>query len=52
MTPDEARATIASTSAQRRLIEADEVADAALWLCGEGARGVNGQALTIDGGAS
>jgi enoyl-[acyl-carrier-protein] reductase (NADH) len=32
------------------LIEADEVADAVMYLCGEGARGVTGSALVIDGG--
>jgi enoyl-[acyl-carrier-protein] reductase (NADH) len=30
---------------------ADEVAALALYLCGEEARGVNGQAIVLDGGA-
>jgi enoyl-[acyl-carrier-protein] reductase (NADH) len=38
-------------SPQHRMITPDEVAHAALMLCGEGARGIHGQALVIDGGA-
>jgi NAD(P)-dependent dehydrogenase (short-subunit alcohol dehydrogenase family) len=37
-------------SAMNRLGEADEVADAITWLCGDGARFVNGAVLTVDGG--
>lgn len=33
-----------------RLIEPQEVAEAALWLVGDGAASVNGQAIIIDGG--
>lgn len=36
---------------QRRLIEPTEVAHAVLALCAEAARGINGQAIVIDGGA-
>jgi enoyl-[acyl-carrier-protein] reductase (NADH) len=32
------------------LITADEVADAVLWLSGDLAAAVNGQAIAIDGG--
>jgi NAD(P)-dependent dehydrogenase (short-subunit alcohol dehydrogenase family) len=46
----EARAAILATSPQRRLIEPDEVARGAIWLCEEAARGINGQAIVIDGG--
>ncbi len=46
----EALETILATSPQNRLIEPDEVAGAVVWLCGEQARGVNGQAIAIDGG--
>jgi NAD(P)-dependent dehydrogenase (short-subunit alcohol dehydrogenase family) len=46
----EALEAILATSPQRRLIEPDEVAGAVTWLCGESARGVNGQAIVIDGG--
>ena len=35
---------------QQRLIEADEVAAAVAYLCTEAARGINGEALVIDGG--
>lgn len=41
---------ILATSPQGRLIELDEVARAVTWLCEESARGVNGQAIVIDGG--
>jgi NAD(P)-dependent dehydrogenase (short-subunit alcohol dehydrogenase family) len=43
-------AAMLKSARQTRLIEPMEVADAAVWLCGEGARGVNGQAIVIDGG--
>jgi NAD(P)-dependent dehydrogenase (short-subunit alcohol dehydrogenase family) len=35
---------------QKRLIDADEVAVAVAFLCTEAARGINGEALVIDGG--
>ena len=41
---------IAARNPQQRLITADEVAAAVLFLCGEHARGINGEALVIDGG--
>jgi NAD(P)-dependent dehydrogenase (short-subunit alcohol dehydrogenase family) len=50
MTRDEALATILETTPQGRLIEPDEVAYIAAMLCGEGARGINGQAIGVDGG--
>ena len=37
-------------SPQRRLFTADEVAQAALFLASPAASGINGQALSIDGG--
>ena len=46
----EARAAILATSPQGRLIDPDEVARAVTWLCEDAARGVNGQAIVIDGG--
>jgi len=48
---DEARAQLAQMSPQRRMITPDEVAHAALMLCGPGARGIHGQTIVIDGGA-
>ena len=42
---------VLATISQKRLVEPDEVADAVLYLCGEGAAVVNGQALVMDGGA-
>lgn len=47
---DEALASILATTPQRRLIQPDEVAHATLMLCLDGARGINGQAIGIDGG--
>ena len=35
---------------QRRLIQVDEVVHSVLALVDDGARGINGQAITIDGG--
>jgi NAD(P)-dependent dehydrogenase (short-subunit alcohol dehydrogenase family) len=48
---DDARTSLAQMSPQRRMITPDEVAHAALMLCAEGARGIHGQTLVIDGGA-
>jgi NAD(P)-dependent dehydrogenase (short-subunit alcohol dehydrogenase family) len=47
---EEARAIITATNPQGRLIQPDEVADAVLWLCGERAKSITGQALSISGG--
>jgi NAD(P)-dependent dehydrogenase (short-subunit alcohol dehydrogenase family) len=49
-TAEEARATLAATNPQRRLIAPAEVTAAALWLCGPGSEGVTGQAIAIAGG--
>lgn len=48
---EEARTSLASMSPQRRMIQPDEVAHAALMLCAHAARGIHGQTLVIDGGA-
>ncbi len=50
MTAEEARRRLADTSPQKRLFTVEEVSALVLFLCGEEARGINGQALTIDGG--
>lgn len=47
-----ARQAIVRGNPQGRIIEPEEVADTVLWLCGEGARSVNGQAIAISGGGA
>ncbi len=49
-TGDEVRAALAASNPQGRLITPDEVAQTIVWLCGEGASGVNGAALPVAGG--
>jgi 3-hydroxybutyrate dehydrogenase len=44
------RKRLADMSPQKRLFTAEEVAALALFLCGEDARGITGQALSLDGG--
>jgi len=50
MDRDAALAAVTGTNPQRRLIAPAEVTAAALWLCGPGSEGVNGQAISISGG--
>jgi NAD(P)-dependent dehydrogenase (short-subunit alcohol dehydrogenase family) len=47
---EEARRGLAETSPQKRLYTAEEVSALVLFLCGERAGGINGQALSVDGG--
>jgi NAD(P)-dependent dehydrogenase (short-subunit alcohol dehydrogenase family) len=47
---EEARAALAASNPQGRLITPDEVAQTIVWLCGEGASGVNGAAIPVAGG--
>jgi NAD(P)-dependent dehydrogenase (short-subunit alcohol dehydrogenase family) len=49
-TRDEARAYFAAQNPQQRVVQPVEVADTVLWLCGDGAAGVNGAAIPIAGG--
>jgi NAD(P)-dependent dehydrogenase (short-subunit alcohol dehydrogenase family) len=49
-TRDQAVAELAAQNPQRRLITPQEVADAVLWLCGEGASAITGQAIVVAGG--
>ncbi len=49
-TEQQALDAILQTTPQRRLLEADEVAHAIAYLCSDGAAGVNGATLVIDGG--
>jgi len=46
----EARAALEGLSPQNRLYRPDEVTAAALYLCGPGSDGINGQSITIAGG--
>lgn len=46
----QALAALTAHNPQRRLIAPAEVTAAALWLCGAGSDGVNGQAIAINGG--
>ena len=50
MSEDAARAVLADHNPMKRLIRADEVTSAALWLASPGASSVNGQAIAITGG--
>ena len=47
---EEALAAVTAGNPMRRLIRADEVTSAALWLASDGASSVNGQAITLSGG--
>ena len=50
MTVEAARGRLAATNPQKRLVQPAEVTAAALWLCGAGSDGINGQAIAIAGG--
>ncbi|MBA1156496.1 SDR family NAD(P)-dependent oxidoreductase [Microvirga mediterraneensis] len=47
---DEALGELVKHNPQGRLIDPSEIADAVLWLCGDGARSVTGQAIVVAGG--
>jgi 3-hydroxybutyrate dehydrogenase len=47
---EEARRRLADVSPQKRLYTAEEVSALVLFLCGDAAAGINGQALSVDGG--
>ncbi len=47
---DEARQMMVGANRHGRLVTAEEVAEAALWLCGPGSGSVNGQCIEIAGG--
>jgi 3-hydroxybutyrate dehydrogenase len=44
------RRRLEETSPQKRLFTSEEVSALVMFLCGEGARGITGQALSLDGG--
>lgn len=46
----QAKAVFAAGNRHERLLQMDEVTSAALWLCSDGARSVNGQTIEIAGG--
>jgi NAD(P)-dependent dehydrogenase (short-subunit alcohol dehydrogenase family) len=47
---EQARAALAKSNPQGRLVRPEEVAAAVVWLCSDAAAAVNGQAIAIDGG--
>ncbi len=47
---DEARAALASTNPQGRLVQPVEVADTVAWLCRRESASINGQAIAVAGG--
>lgn len=49
-TEEEASAALAASNPQGRLITPDEVAMTIVWLCGDGASGINGVAVPVAGG--
>lgn len=49
-TADEARASLARGNPQGRLVTPEEVAATVLWLAGEGASSITGQAIAVAGG--
>jgi 3-hydroxybutyrate dehydrogenase len=51
ITAEQARRHLEEMSPQKRMYTAAEVSALVLFLCTEEARGINGQALTIDGGS-
>jgi 3-hydroxybutyrate dehydrogenase len=50
LAPAEARRRLEEMSPQKRMVTVEEVAALALYLCGDDARGITGQALNVDGG--
>jgi NAD(P)-dependent dehydrogenase (short-subunit alcohol dehydrogenase family) len=49
-TREQAVAELAKHNPQKRLVRPSEVADTVLWLCGEGAGAITGQAIAVAGG--
>ncbi len=48
--PAEIRKRIEGSSPQGRMVSAEEVSALVCYLCGDAARGINGQAINLDGG--
>ena len=49
--PDEIRRQLEQRNPQRRLIDPEEVANVAVFLALDASKGINGQAINVDGGA-
>jgi NAD(P)-dependent dehydrogenase (short-subunit alcohol dehydrogenase family) len=49
-TIEQARASLSATNPQGRFIQPQEVAEAVLWLCGDAAGSITGQAISLSGG--
>jgi NAD(P)-dependent dehydrogenase (short-subunit alcohol dehydrogenase family) len=47
---EQARAEFAAGNPQQRIVQPQEVADAVRWLCGDDARSITGQAISVSGG--
>ncbi len=50
MTSEKALKTLIADNPQQRLIQPEEVAETAVWLCSDAAKSVNGHALSLSGG--
>lgn len=50
MSVDDARQIMVTANRHKRLLDAEEVAAAALWLVGPGSQSINGQCIQISGG--
>lgn len=50
LSAEDARKTLLRTNPQGRFVTPAEVADAVLWLCGDHATAINGQAIPVAGG--
>ncbi|WP_134014141.1 SDR family NAD(P)-dependent oxidoreductase [Litoreibacter halocynthiae] len=50
LSKEDALGTMVRSNRHKRLIKADEIGAAALWLCGTGSASVNGQTIEIAGG--
>ena len=49
-TPEQAMAEFIKTNPQGHLVQPEQVADAVMWLCSEGASAVTGQSISVSGG--
>ncbi|GIR84279.1 MAG: SDR family oxidoreductase [Paracoccaceae bacterium] len=47
---NDAQKLMVNSNPHKKLIEADEIAQTALWLCSQAAKSINGQAIEISGG--